>query len=103
MLITDIVCYGRHNRLAGASHGDFNPHYHKRSNVETCFHMIKSKFGEKVRAKSDTAMVNEVLVRVLCHDVCVLIRLMYALGITPVFDDGTFASETRDDAKVGAG
>ena len=79
---------------------DFNRHYHLRSNVETCFHMIKAKFGEKVRAKSDTAMVNEVLMRVLCHNVCVLIRAMYALGITPVFDDGTFASESALDAKV---
>ena len=65
---------------------DFNRHYHLRSNVETCFHMIKAKFGEKVRAKSDTAMVNEVLMRVLCHNLCVLIRTMYTLGITPVFD-----------------
>ena len=81
---------------------DFNRHYHKRSNVETCFHMIKAKFGEKVRAKSDTAMVNEVLMRVLCHNVCVLIRSMYALGITPVFDDGTFAPESALDAKVTA-
>ncbi len=79
---------------------DFNRHYHLRSNVETCFHMIKAKFGDKVRAKSDTAMVNETLMKVLCHNICVLVRTMYALGITPVFDEGTFASETPLDAKV---
>ena len=78
---------------------DFNRHYHKRSNVETVFHMIKAKFGEKVRAKTDTAQVNEALMKVLCHNICVLIRAMYALGITPVFDQ-TFASETARDAKV---
>ena len=66
---------------------EFNRHYHKRSNVETVFHMIKAKFGDKVRAKTDTAMVNEVLMKVLCHNVCVLIRAMYTMGITPVFDD----------------
>ncbi len=65
---------------------DFNRHYHKRSNVETVFHMIKAKFGDKLRAKTDTAMVNEALMRVLCHNICVLIRSMYVLGITPVFD-----------------
>ena len=65
---------------------EFNRHYHKRSNVETVFHMMKAKFGDKVRAKTDTAMVNEVLMKVLCHNVCVLIRAMYALGIIPVFD-----------------
>ena len=32
-------------------------------------------------------MVNEALVKVLCHNVCVLIRAMYTLGITPIFDD----------------
>ena len=79
---------------------DFNRHYHLRSNVETCSHMIKAKFGDKLRAKSDTAMVNEALVKVLCHNVCVLIRAMYALGISPVFDEGAFASESALDAKV---
>ena len=64
---------------------DFNRHYHLRSDVETCLHMIKAKLGEKLRAKSDTAMVNEVLMRVLCHNLCVLIRAMYTMGITPVF------------------
>ena len=53
---------------------EFKRHYHKRSNVETTFHMIKSKFSDKVRAKTDTAQVNEVLMKVLCHNVCVLIR-----------------------------
>ena len=66
---------------------EFNQHYYKRSNVETVFHMMKAKFGDKIRAKTDTAMVNEALVRVLCHNICVLIRAMYTLGITPVFDD----------------
>ena len=65
---------------------EFNRHYHKRSNVETVFHMIKAKFGDKVRAKTPTAQINEALMKVLCHNICVLIRAMYALGITPVFD-----------------
>ena len=79
---------------------DFNQHYHKRSNAETCFHMLKAKFGDTLKAKSDRAMVNETLMRVLCHNICVLVRAMYTLGITPVFDDGTFASESALDAKV---
>ena len=79
---------------------EFNRHYHKRSNVETVFHMLKAKFGDKVRAKTDTSMVNEALVKVLCHNVCVLIRAMYTLGITPVFDQGTFSPETALGEKV---
>src|SRR5262249_54257650 len=31
---------------------DFLAHYHKRSNVETAFSMIKAKFGDSVRSKS---------------------------------------------------
>ncbi len=62
---------------------DFLASYHKRSNVETTFSMIKRKFGDSVRSKTDTAMVNEVLCKVLCHNLVVLIHEMYELGIQP--------------------
>jgi len=32
---------------------DFLAHFHKRSHVETAFSMIKGKFGDSVRSKSD--------------------------------------------------
>ena len=35
-----------------AQREDFLAHYHKRSNVETAFSMIKAKFGDAVRRKS---------------------------------------------------
>ena len=59
----------------------FLAHYHKRSNVETTFSMIKAKFGDSVRAKSDVAMVNEVLCKLVCHNLCVLIQEQHELGI----------------------
>src|ERR1044071_2812617 len=40
---------------------EFLQHYHKRSNIETTFHMIKSKFGQRLRSKTLTAQVNEAL------------------------------------------
>jgi hypothetical protein len=46
---------------------EFNAHYRRRSNVETVFQMIKSKFGEQVRSKTKTDQVNEVSCKVLCH------------------------------------
>ena len=64
---------------------DFLQHYHKRSNAETVFHMIKAKFGDFVRSKEWTAQVNEVLLKVLCHNVCVVIQETYELGIQPNF------------------
>ena len=66
----------------------FKAHYHKRSNVETTFMMVKTKFGDSVKAKSDTGQVNEVLLKFLCHNICVLIQEMHELGITSVFGAG---------------
>lgn len=63
----------------------FLQHYHKRSNVETVFSMVKAKFGASVRSKSDVAQKNEVLLKVLCHNLCVLVQAIYELGIEPVF------------------
>ena len=62
---------------------EFMNHYHKRSNVETAFSMIKAKFGGAVRSKTPVAQMNEVLVKILCHNICVLIQAMYALGVEP--------------------
>jgi transposase len=63
----------------------FKAHYHKRSNVETTFAMIKAKFGGRLRSKKETAQVNEVLCKVLCHNICVLIQSIYELGIEVEF------------------
>ena len=63
----------------------FMQHYHKRSNVETTFSMIKRKFGERLRTKTATAHTNEVLCKVLCHNLCCLVQSMYEFGIEPTF------------------
>jgi transposase len=63
----------------------FLAHYHKRSNVESTFSMIKAKFGGSVRAKTPTAQVNEVLCKILCHNICCLIQSTIELNLTPVF------------------
>ncbi len=64
---------------------EFLAHYHKRSNVESTVSMIKAKFRDHVRSKTDIAMKNEVLCKVLCHNICCLISAIYELGITPDF------------------
>ena len=58
-------------------------HYNQRSNVETVFSMVKGKFGDAVRAKSDAGQINEILLKFLCHNICVLISSMHQFGITP--------------------
>lgn len=64
---------------------EFLQHYHKRSNVESTFSMIKAKFRDHVRSKSDTAMVNEVMCKILAHNICCLISAVYELGVDPTF------------------
>ncbi len=64
---------------------EFMQHYHKRSNVESTFSMMKRKFGDSLRSKTDVAMVNEALCKVLCHNIVVLIHGMFELGIEPMF------------------
>jgi transposase len=64
---------------------EFLIHYHKRSNFESTFSMMKRKFGDSLRSKTDTAQINETLAKVLCHNLVVLIHEMYEMGIDPVF------------------
>ena len=66
-------------------HDEFLEHYHKRSNAETVFHMIKTKFKDNLRSKSQTAQVNELLLKILCHNICVVIQEMAELGIRGEF------------------
>ena len=61
--------------------GEFLSRYHKRSNVESTFSMVKRKFGDAVRSKSDVAIRNEVLAKLLCHNIVVLIHESLELGI----------------------
>lgn len=63
----------------------FMQSYHKRSNVETTFSMIKAKFGDALRSKTERAQINEALCKILCHNICCLIQSMYELGLKPKF------------------
>jgi transposase len=67
-------------------HEEFLEHYHKRSNVETTFHMIKSKFSGAIRSKKETAQINEVLIKILAHNVCVVIQEVNELGVKAEFN-----------------
>lgn len=68
---------------------EFLKHYHKRSNAESTFSMIKAKFRDHVRNRTDTAMKNEVLAKVLCHNICCVIQSQCELGLEPMFWSST--------------
>lgn len=64
---------------------EFLTHYHQRSNAESTFNMVKAKFRDHVRSRTDTAMKNEVLCKFLCHNICVVIQSQCELGIEATF------------------
>lgn len=56
-------------------------HYHQRSNVESTFSMVKRKFGDNVRSKHNQSQENEILCKVLCHNISVLISAVFELNL----------------------
>jgi transposase len=59
--------------------------YNKRSNAESTFSMVKAKFGDSVRSRTDAAMKNEALCKFLCHNICCVIQSQCELGIEAEF------------------
>lgn len=63
----------------------FSEHYHKRSLSEATFSSMKRVLGGAVKAKSFDGQVAEVYLKVLCHNIRVLILSMHELGVAPEF------------------
>ena len=64
---------------------EFLQHYHQRSNVESTVMMVKTKFGDGLKSKTEVAGKNEVLCKLVCHNICCLIHAFYELGIQSDF------------------
>jgi transposase len=79
---------------------EFLKHYHQRSNIESTFSMVKAKFRDHVRSRTDVAMRNEVLCKFLCHNICVVHRSHIELGIAPVFWGDGSKLEPRHQASA---
>lgn len=56
---------------------DFDKHYHKCSNVEATFSIVKRKFGEFLRCKSLVSQRNELLMKFICHNICCLVAQIF--------------------------
>jgi len=46
---------------------------------------IKSKFSGAIKSKNKTAQINELLLKILCHNICVVIQEVNELGIKSEF------------------
>jgi transposase len=79
---------------------EYMAQYHIRSNVESTVSMVKRKFGNAVRAKSELAQKNEVYAKFVCHNICVLIQEMYVLGIDPSFGIKPPCTKTYEPAQI---
>ncbi len=64
---------------------EFMQHYHARSNVESTFSMIKAKFGDKLKSKKWVAQQNEMLCKLIAHNIVVVIHEMGEMRIKPDF------------------
>ena len=58
---------------------EFTPYYRRRNKVETTVHKIKAKFGSSVHNKNYTAQINELLRKIITHNICCLITQMHYL------------------------
>lgn len=67
-------------------HQEFRRKYSVRANIETCFHMLKQRYGDHLATKNFTANVNEIKVKVLCHNLCCLLTEMSESEIKIDFD-----------------
>jgi transposase len=84
-----------------ASRDEYLSHYHLRSNAESTFSAVKRKFGSSVMSLTDTAMVNECLVKFLCQNLSVLVQVQERLGLVPVFwKDEPPEEEEGDDGEI---
>ena len=77
-----------------ANRQEFLEHYHKRSNVESTFNMIKQKLGGSLMTKTFTAQKNEILAKVLIHNLLVLVQEYFEQGLE--IDLPTEAKNTQE-------
>jgi transposase len=65
---------------------EFYQHYHKRSNAESTVNMIKAKFGDTLKSKNHISQINELLCKIIAHNLVVIIHEINELGITAKFN-----------------
>lgn len=72
----------------------FMKKYHLRSNAESGMMMIKARFGDLTNMRSGLGSKNDVLCKILCHNLCVLCQEIFLLGI-----DFNFAQVSKDQSQ----
>ena len=73
--------WSRYYHYFALNRSEFIAKYNMRSNVETTFHMLKSKFGGLLKSRTFNGQRNEALCKVICHNICCLIQAINEFGI----------------------
>lgn len=61
----------------------FNKEYHLRSRVENVFSMMKTTLLDGINSKTYTSQNNELLIRIICHNLSVIIEAIFKFGLNP--------------------
>ncbi len=61
--------------------GEFMEHYHLRSNVESASRAIKNRMVEALKSRTKAAQANELLLKLICYNITILIQQTNELGI----------------------
>ena len=77
--------WSRHHVEFLTNQDKFLASYHRRSNVETIFAMMKARFGASVASRLPIAQVNEVLAMCVAHNLCCLVKAIFTAGLAPAF------------------
>lgn len=75
---------------------EFMARYHLRSNAEAGFWMIKARFGQHVKSRNKTGQTNEILCKVLSHNLCVLVQEMFLSNIEIDFNQEMLAYQDHN-------
>lgn len=73
----------------------FMKKYHLRSNAESGFQMIKQRFGDITNMINPTGQQNDIMCKILCHNLCVLVQELFLLNI-----DFDFAQLAKEAAQI---
>jgi hypothetical protein len=60
--------------------------------------MWKTSFGDGLRSRTEIAMRNELYCKLICHNICCLIKAMYELGLGLEFSVATFRKGAADES-----
>lgn len=60
---------------------EFLMHYHARSNAESTFSSMKRVFGDTLRSKTVAAQTNELLLKVIAHNIVCVVHSIFELDV----------------------